>query len=92
MLADNINVSNAVILPISNGIVLSIPVGLANKQHLDTHREHAMDASMMTEFVAITTLKANMMVILQANVNLRQLFVPIYFSRSFKESNDFFII
>jgi hypothetical protein len=53
-LADNINVSNVAILPISNGIVLSTPAGLVNKQHLDTHHEHAMDASMMTEFVAIT--------------------------------------
>jgi hypothetical protein len=92
MLADNINVLNVAILSIPNGIVLSIPVGLANKQHLDTHRKHAMYASMTMEFVAIMTLKVNMMVILQENVNLCRLFGLIYFFRSFKESNDSFII
>jgi hypothetical protein len=55
ILANNINASNAVILPISNGIVLSIPAKLVNKQHLDTHHELAMDTSMMMEFKAITT-------------------------------------
>jgi hypothetical protein len=55
MLVNNINASNVVILPISNGIVLSIPAELVNKQHLDMHPELAMDASMMTEFVAIMT-------------------------------------
>jgi hypothetical protein len=79
MLVDNTNVSNVAIPPIPNGIVLSTPAGLANKQHLDTHHEHAMDASMMTEFVATTILKVNMMEILQENVNLHQLFVLIYF-------------
>jgi hypothetical protein len=54
MLADNTNVLNAVILPISNGIVLSIPAGLAKKPHRDMHHEHVMDESLMTEFVAIT--------------------------------------
>jgi hypothetical protein len=51
-LADNINVSNVTTLSISNGIALSTPVGLVDKRHLDTHHEHAMDASMMMEFVA----------------------------------------
>jgi hypothetical protein len=54
MLIDNTNVLNVAILPILNGIVLSTPAGLANKQHLDMHHEHAMDTSMMTEFVATT--------------------------------------
>jgi hypothetical protein len=51
-LADNINVSNVTTLSISNGIALSTPVGLVDKQHLDTHHKHAMDTSMMMEFVA----------------------------------------
>jgi hypothetical protein len=50
----NINVLNVETPPISNGIVLSTPVKLVIKQHLDTHHEHAMDASMMMDFVAIT--------------------------------------
>jgi hypothetical protein len=53
MLDANINVLNAVTPHISNGAVLFTPVELATKQHLDTHHEHAMDASMMMEFVAI---------------------------------------
>jgi hypothetical protein len=51
MLDDNINVLNAVTPHISDGTVLSIPVKLATKQHLDTHHEHAIDASMIMEFV-----------------------------------------
>jgi hypothetical protein len=68
MLADNTNVSSAAILPISNGIVLFTNVKHANKQHPDTHHEHVMDAFLMTEFVAIMTLKENMMEILLENV------------------------
>jgi hypothetical protein len=67
-LVNNTNALNVVILPILNGIVLSTPAGLANKQHLDTHHEHAMDASMMTEFTDITILMAMMMEILPENV------------------------
>jgi hypothetical protein len=52
-LVDNTNVLNVAILPILNGIVPSTNVEPADKQHLDTHHEHAMDASMMMEFVAI---------------------------------------
>jgi hypothetical protein len=59
ILVDNINASNAAILPISNGIVLSIPARLVNNQHLDMHHEHAMDASMMTESTDIMILKEN---------------------------------
>jgi hypothetical protein len=54
MLDTNINVLNAETPPISNGIVLSTPVELAIKQHLDMHHEHAMGTSMIMEFVAIT--------------------------------------
>jgi hypothetical protein len=69
-LVDNTNVSNVAILPISNGIVPSTNVKPADKQHLDTHHKHAMDASMMMEFMAITIWKANTMEILLENVNL----------------------
>jgi hypothetical protein len=41
----NINVLNAEIPHISNGVVLFTPVELVIKQHLETHHEHAMDAS-----------------------------------------------
>jgi hypothetical protein len=53
--ADNINVSNAAILPILNGIVPSTHVKPASKPHLDMHHELAMDISTMTEFGAIMT-------------------------------------
>jgi hypothetical protein len=53
MPVDNINVSNAEIPHISNGVVLSTPVELATKQHPDMHHEHVMDASMMMDFMAI---------------------------------------
>jgi hypothetical protein len=54
MLDVNINVLNAATPHISNETVLFTPVELAIKRHLDTHHEHAMDASMMMEFRAIT--------------------------------------
>jgi hypothetical protein len=53
-LVDNTNVLNVAILPISNGIAPSTCVEPANKQHRDTCHEHAMDASMMMGFKAIT--------------------------------------
>jgi hypothetical protein len=52
-LITNINVFNGEIPHISNGVVLFTPVEPATKQHLDMHHEHAMDASMMMDFVAI---------------------------------------
>jgi hypothetical protein len=52
-LVANINVLNAEIPHISNGVVLSTPVELATKQHPDMHHEHVMDTSMMMDFVAI---------------------------------------
>jgi hypothetical protein len=54
MLNANINVLDAETPHISNGVVLFTPVKLATKQHLDMHHEHAMDASMMMDFVAIS--------------------------------------
>jgi hypothetical protein len=53
MLDVSINVSNAAIPLISNGVVPFTPVGLVMKQHLDMHHEHVMDVSMMMGFVAI---------------------------------------
>jgi hypothetical protein len=78
MLADNTNALNAAILPISNGIVLFIPAGLANNQHLDTHHEHAMDASMMTEFAAIMILKENTRETSPESVEVHMLFVNVF--------------
>jgi hypothetical protein len=54
MPVDNINVSNVAILPILNGIVPSTHVEPASKQHRDMHHEHAVDASLMMGFQAIT--------------------------------------
>jgi hypothetical protein len=51
----NINVLNAETSHILNGVVLFTPVKSATKQHLDMHHEHAMDASMMMDFMAIST-------------------------------------
>jgi hypothetical protein len=64
----NINVSNAVIPRISNGVVLFTPVGLVTKWHLDMHHEHIMDASMMMRFMAILILKESTMETSQENV------------------------
>jgi hypothetical protein len=68
MLVDNTNVLNVAILPILNGTVPFTNVEHVDRQHLDTHHEHVMDAPMMTEFVAITILKENTMEILLENV------------------------
>jgi hypothetical protein len=67
-LVDNTNVLNVVILPILNGTVPYTNVEHVDRQHLDTHHEHVMDASTMTEFVAIMILKENTMEILLENV------------------------
>jgi hypothetical protein len=53
-LVNNTNVLNVAILSILNGIVPSTHVKPVNKQHWDTHHEHAMDTSMMMGFKAIT--------------------------------------
>jgi hypothetical protein len=50
-LTDNINVSNVVTLPISNGTVLFTHVKPAIKQHLDMHRKHVKDVFTMMESV-----------------------------------------
>jgi hypothetical protein len=56
MLLDSINVSNVAILSILNETVPSTHVEPVNKQHRDTHHEHAMDAPMMMGFEAIMIL------------------------------------
>jgi hypothetical protein len=64
----NINVLNAAIPRISNGVVPFTPVGLVKKRHLDMHHEHVMDASVMMGFVAILILKESTMETSQENV------------------------
>jgi hypothetical protein len=53
MLDASINVLNAVIPHISNGVAPFTPAELVMKQHWDTHHKHVMDVSMMMDFVAI---------------------------------------
>jgi hypothetical protein len=53
-LNNNISVLNVEILHTSNGIAPFTHVKPVNKQHRDTHQEHAMDASMMMGLKAIT--------------------------------------
>jgi hypothetical protein len=55
-LGRNINVSSAVVLPISNGTVPFTPVKPAIKWHQDMHLGHVEDKAMTMEFVVITTL------------------------------------
>jgi hypothetical protein len=70
MHVDNINVLNAVILPILNETVPFTNVEHVEKQHQDTRHELVMDVSMMMEFVDIMTLMATKMEILLENVDL----------------------
>jgi hypothetical protein len=70
MHVDNINVLNAAILLILNGIVPFTNVEHVEKLHQDMHHELAMDVSMMMESEDITTLMAMMMEILPENVDL----------------------
>jgi hypothetical protein len=55
ILVNNTNASNVAILLILNGTVPFTSVEPVDKQHLDMHHEHAMDTSMMMEFMAIMT-------------------------------------
>jgi hypothetical protein len=80
MLDANINVSNVAIPHTSNGVVPFTPAELVMKQHLDTHHEHVMDASMMMEFMVILTLRENTMEILQESVDEHVLFIYVCFS------------
>jgi hypothetical protein len=80
ILIDNINVLNAVIPHISNKVVPFTPVEPATKLHLDTHHEHAMDASMMTEFGVIMISMDMMMATSQKSVDEHVLFMYVYFS------------
>jgi hypothetical protein len=76
---DNTNVFNVATLLTSNGIVPSILVEPATKWHQDMHLGHVEDEATTTVFVVITTLMVTKMKILPENVDLRQLFVLIYF-------------
>jgi hypothetical protein len=49
-----------------------------DKQHLDMHYEHVMDASMMMEFVAITILKENTMETSPESVDVHVLFTCVF--------------
>jgi hypothetical protein len=53
ILVDNTNVLNVAILLILNGIAPFTRVKPVNKWHWDMHHEHAMEASMMMDFVVI---------------------------------------
>jgi hypothetical protein len=77
---DNINALNAAILPISNETVPFTNVEHVEKQHLDMHHDLVMDISMMMESMDIMTLMAMRMETSPENVDLRWLFVLIYFS------------
>jgi hypothetical protein len=84
MHVDNINVFNVATLLTSNGIVPSILVKPATKWHQNMRLGHVEDEATTTVFVVITTLMATKMEILPENVDLRQLFVLIYFSNRSK--------
>jgi hypothetical protein len=89
---DNINALNAAILHISNGIVPFTNVEHAEKWHQDMHHELVMDASMMMESAAITTLMVTKMEILPENVDLH-LFVCIYLTfQTFKSRTTFSLL
>jgi hypothetical protein len=76
---DNISVSNAEIPPTSNGIVLSTLVEPVAKLHLDMLHEPVKDVSMMMEYMAITTLKENMMETSLESVDFLCHKFPFYF-------------
>jgi hypothetical protein len=86
---NNTNALNAAILHISNGIVPFTNVEHVEKRHQDMHHELVMDASMIMESAAITTLMVTKMEILPENVDLR-LFVCIYLTfQTFKSQTIF---
>jgi hypothetical protein len=80
MLVDNTNVSNAAILPISNGTVLFTHVEPVIKQHLDTHQKPVEDVFLMMESVDIMILMDTMMATLQESVDVHMLFMYVYLS------------
>jgi hypothetical protein len=90
MLVDNTNALNVAILPILNGTVPFTNVKHVDRQHLDTHNEHVMDASTMTEFMAITILKENTMGILLKNVKISIHCLHLFIFLIAQKSNDSF--
>jgi hypothetical protein len=77
-LADNINVSNVVTLPISNGTVLFTHVKPAIKQHPDMHQKHVKDVFTMMKFVDTMILMDTMMATSLESVDLHMLFMYVY--------------
>jgi hypothetical protein len=79
-LDDNINVSNAAILPILNGTVLFTHVKPAIKQHLDTHQEPVEDIFLMMGSMDIMISTDTMMATSRESVDEHVLFTYVYFS------------
>jgi hypothetical protein len=80
MLDDNINVSNAAILPILNGTVLSTHVEPVIKQHLDMHQKPVEDVFLMMGSADIMISKDMRMATLWESVDEHVLFTYVYFS------------
>jgi hypothetical protein len=79
-LDDNINVSNAAILPILNGTFLFTHVKPAIEQHLDTHQKPVENVFLMMGSVDIIISMDTMMATSQESVDEHMLFTYVYFS------------
>jgi hypothetical protein len=77
-LADNINVSNVVTLPILNGTVLSTHAKPVIKLHLDMHPKHVKDTFTMMESVVTMILMDTMTATSLENLDLQMLFTYVY--------------
>jgi hypothetical protein len=80
MLDNNINVSNAAILPILNGTVLFTHAKPAIKQHLDTHQKPVEDVFLMMGSADIMISMDTMMATSWESVDEHVLFTYVYFS------------
>jgi hypothetical protein len=80
MLDDDINASNAEILPTLNGTVLFTHAKPAIEQHLDTHQKPVKDVFLMMRSTDIMILKDIMMATSQESVDKHVLFTYVYFS------------
>jgi hypothetical protein len=77
-LADNINVSNAVILSILNGTVLFTHVEPVIKRHPDMHQKHVKDVFTMMESADMMILMDTMTATSLESVELHMLFTYVY--------------
>jgi hypothetical protein len=77
-LANNINVSNVVTLPILNGTVLFTHAEPVIKLHLDLHQKHVEDIFTMMESMDTTILMDMMMATSLESVDLHMLFTYVY--------------